>query len=151
MSHKWLALFLVLALGALSSLGCSFGEIYVTDPLLREVALNEQQKHYSSLIRWSAFNKAVQYVQPERRDEFLKVAPPLKEFRFTDYESQPIEIDESGECTVEVTYYGYRMDSPFEVEVRETQHWKRNGISNVWHVSPVFNGLDEARGRAAAR
>ena len=123
MSHKWLALFLVLALGALSSLGCSFGEIYVTDPLLREVALNEQQKHYSTLIRWSAFNKAVQYVQPERRDEFLEVAPPLKEFRFTDYESQPIEIDESGECTVEVTYYGYRMDSHFEVEVRETQVW----------------------------
>ncbi len=151
MSHKWLALFLVLALGALSSLGCSFGEIYMTDPLLREAALNEQQKHYTSLIHWSAFNKAVRYVQPERRDEFLKVAPPLKEFRFTDYESQPIEIDESGECTVEVTYYGYRMDSPFEVEVRETQHWKRNGISNVWRVSPVFNGLDEARGRAAAR
>ena len=151
MSHKWLALFLVLALGALSSLGCSFGEIYLTDPLLREAALNEQQKRYSSLIRWSAFNKAVRYVQPERRDEFLKVAPPLKEFRFTDYESQPIEIDESGECTVEVTYNGYRMDSPFEVEVRETQHWKRNGISNVWHVSPVFSGLDEARGRAAAR
>ena len=65
--------------------------------------------------------------------------------------TQPIEIDESGECTVEVTYYGYRMDSPFEVEVRETQHWKRNGISNAWHVSPVFHGLDEARGRAAAR
>lgn len=151
MSHKWLALFLVLALGTLSSLGCSFGEIYMTDPLLREVALNEQQKHYSSLIRWSAFNKAARYVQPERRDEFLKVAPPLKEFRFTDYESQPIEIDESGECTVEVTYYGYRMDSPFEVEVREIQHWKRNGISNAWHVSPVFKGLDEARGRAAAR
>ena len=151
MSRKWLALFLVLALGALSSLGCSFGEIYVTDPLLREVALSDQQKHYSSLIRWSAFNKAAKYVQPELRDEFLKVAPPLKEFRFTDFESQPIEIDESGECTVEVTYYGYRMDSPFEVQVRETQHWKRNGITNQWHVSPVFKGLDEARGRAAAR
>ena len=150
MSRTWLALILILALGALSSLGCSFGEIYIHDPLLREAALNKQQKRYTALIRWSAFHKAAKYVQRERRDEFLKVAPPLKEFRFTDYESQPIEIDESGECTVEVTYYGYRVDSPFEVEVTETQHWKRNDMSNDWHVFPFFKGLTEARGRSAA-
>jgi hypothetical protein len=151
MTRKWTALFLVLALGALSSLGCSFGEIYITDPLLRQAALSDQQKHYSSLIRWSAFHKAAKYVQPERRAEFMKVAPPLKEFRFTDYESAPVALDAAGECTVEVTYFGYRTDSPFEVEVRETQHWKRNGITNQWHVFPVFKGLNEARGRAAAR
>ena len=145
------ALIILLSIGVVSSIGCSFGEIYLDDPLLREVALADQQKHYSSLIRWSAFHKAAKYVQTERREEFMKVAPPLKEFRFTDYESQPVEIDESGECTVEVTYYGYRTDLPFEVEVRETQHWKRNGISNEWQVFPVFKGLDEARGRAALR
>ena len=151
MSRRSIALFLSLSMGALASFGCSFGEIYVNDPLLRQAALNEQQKHYSSLIRWSAFHKAAKYVQPEQRDEFMKTAPPLKEFRFTDYESQPVELDVFGECTVEVTYTGYRVDSPFEVEVLETQHWKRNGITNAWHVSPVFKGLDEARGRAAAR
>jgi hypothetical protein len=138
-------------MGAVSSIGCSFGEFYLDDPFLREVALNRQQKHYSSLIRWSAFNKAAKYVEPDRRDEFMKLAPPLKEFRFTDYESAPVEIDASGECTVEVTYTGYRTDSPFEVEVHETQHWKRHDISNDWHVFPVFRGLNEARGHAAAR
>ncbi len=151
MFRRTLALFIVVAIGAVSSIGCSFGEIYLDDPLLRQVALADQQKHYSSLIRWSAFHKAAKYVQTERREEFMKVAPPLKEFRFTDYESQPVELDASGECTVEVTYYGYRTDSPFEVEVRETQHWKRNGISNEWQVFPIFRGLDEARGRAALR
>jgi hypothetical protein len=151
MSRRTLVLFLIFALGAVSSIGCSFGEIYLDDPFLRQVALAEQQKHYTSLIRWSAFNKAAKYVQSERRDEFMKVAPPLKEFRFTDYESQPVELDAAGECSVEVTYYGYRTDSPFEVEVRETQHWKRDGITNEWHVFPIFRDLDEARGRAALR
>lgn len=151
MSRRTLALFLVLLVGAAASAGCSFGEIYIDDPFLRQVALERQQQHYSALIRWSAFHKAAKYVQPERRSEFLKLAPPLKEFRFSDFESQPIELDASGECTVEVTYYGYRIDSPFEVEVRETQHWKRNGITNEWHVFPIFRGLDEARGRAALR
>lgn len=151
MSRNSLALFTVLAIAVVSSVGCSFGEIYLDDPFLREVALADQQKHYTSLIRWSAFHKAAKYVQAERREEFMKVAPPLKEFRFTDYESQPVELDAAGECTVEVTYYGYRTDSPFEVEVRETQHWKRNGITNEWQVFPIFRGLDEARGRAALR
>ena len=86
---------LALAIGALSSAGCSFGEVYLTDPLLREVALTEQQKHYSAVIRWSAFNKAARYVQEEHREAFLKAAPPLKQFRFTDYESEPVSIDEA--------------------------------------------------------
>ncbi len=151
MSRISLLWILALVIGAVSSVGCSFGEIYLNDPLLREAALAEQQKHYSALIRWSAFHKAVHYVQDEERDAFMEAAPPLKEFRFSDYESEPVSIDAAGECTVEVVYYGYRTTSPFEVEVRETQHWKRNGITNVWQVSSVFAGLDEARGRAAAR
>ena len=151
MSRNWLVSILALVIGSVSSIGCSFGEIYITDPLLRQAALAEQQKHYSALIRWSAFHQAVQYVQDEHRDAFMEAAPPLKEFRFSDYESEPVSIDDAGECTVEVVYYGYRTNSPYEVEVRETQHWKRSGITNDWQVSSVFKGLDEARGRAAAR
>ena len=150
MSSTVLALTIALVIGSASSLGCSFGEIYIHDPLLREVALAEQQKHYTNLIRWSAFNKAARYVQDDRRDEFMRVAPPLKDFRFSDYESQPVALDASGECTVDVVYYGYRTDSPYEVEVRETQHWKRNGITNEWQVFPVFKGLDEAMARSAS-
>ena len=92
MSRNWLVSILALVIGSVSSIGCSFGEIYINDPLLREVALAEQQKHYSALMRWSAFHKAVKYVQEEHRDAFMENAPPLKEFRFSDYESAPVSI-----------------------------------------------------------
>ncbi len=71
MSSTSKALLATIVFALLSQVGCSFGEIYLEDPFLREVALNEQQKHYTSLIRWSAFHKAARYVQPERRDEFI--------------------------------------------------------------------------------
>ena len=151
MFRNRLVLILALAFGAASSTACSFGEIYLTDPFLREVSLEDQQQHYSSLIRWSAFAKAAVYVEPEQREEFMRVAPPLKDFRFTDYESGPVQLDDKGECTVEVVYYGYRTDWPLEVEVHETQHWKRNGFTNEWRVSSVFQGLDKAIGRSAKR
>ena len=151
MSHRSIVWVLALAIAAGSSLACSFGQVYLTDPLLREASLSEQQKRYSALIRWSAFHKAVRYVQPEHREAFMQAAPPLKRFRFSDYESEPVMLDEVGECTVEVLYYGYRTDSPFEVEVRETQHWKRAGVTNEWQVSSVFEGLDEPLVRSAAR
>ena len=151
MSHRSIVWVLALAIAAGSSLACSFGQVYLTDPLLREASLSEQQKRYSALIRWSAFHKAVRYVKPDHREAFLQSAPPLKRFRFSDFESEPVMLDEAGECTVEVLYYGYRTDSPFEVEVRETQHWKRAGITNEWQVSSVFIGLDEPLVRSAAR
>lgn len=152
MFRNWLVSILALALGAVSSVGCSFGEIYIRDPFLREAALAEQQQRYSALIRWSAWHKALKYVQEDHRDAFMEEAPPLKEFRFSDYESEPVSLNEEGdECTVEVVYYGYRTNSPFEVEVRERQHWTRDGITNEWQVSSEFIGLNEARGRAAAR
>jgi len=150
MSRNRLALVLALTFGAVASTGCSFGEIYITDPLLREVSLAEQQRRYTNLIRWSAFHKAAAYVQDEQREAFLEEAPPLKDFRFSDYDSQPVALDEAGECTIDVVYYGYRTDLPYEVEVRETQHWKRNGFTNEWQVTPEFKGLDEVRVRAAA-
>jgi hypothetical protein len=150
MSRNSLALALVLLVGSASSLACSFGELYLTDPLLREVSLTEQQKRYTELIRWSAFSKAVRFVQHDQREEFMKVAPPLKDFRFSDYDSEPVELDDAGECTVHVVYYGYRTDSPFEVEVHETQHWKRANITNEWLVTSKFEGLDEAIGRSAS-
>ena len=65
------AVLLVFALGGLTSSGCSFGEIYLSDPLLREAALNETQRRYSALVRWSAFAKAARYVEPEAREDFL--------------------------------------------------------------------------------
>jgi hypothetical protein len=142
---------LIAMLGGLSSTSCYFGEIYVDDPFGREYALTEIQLHYTSLVRWSAFHKAARYVAPDAREDFVALAPPMKRFRFTDFESGPVDVDEeTGEATVQVTYKGYNTFSPFEVEVRETQHWKRSGIGNNWQVTPEFEGLDDAVGSQAA-
>ncbi len=144
--------FLTVSVAAVSSAGCYFGEVYLNDPFGREYALSETQLRYSSLVRWSAFHKAARYVAPEAREDFVALAPPLKQFRFTDFESEPVDIDEeSGEATIHVTYTGYRTSSPFEVEVREIQHWKRSGIGNNWQVTPEFEGLEEATGLASSR
>lgn len=145
------ALVVAVSLGAVSSVGCSFGEVYLTDPFLRQASLEEIQKHYSSLVRWNAFNKAVKYVDREARDAFLEQAPDVKHFRFTDYESGPIDLDdETGTATVKVTYFGYSTRNPFEVEVVETQVWKRSSIANDWHVTPEFEGLD-VKGNVTAK
>jgi hypothetical protein len=142
---------LAILLGSLSSTACYFGEVYVTDPFGREYSLTEIQLSYTSLVRWSAFHKAVRYVAPEARDEFVALAPPMKKFRFTDFQSGPVDIDkETGEATVEVTYTGYSTASPFEVEIRETQHWKRSGMGNNWQVTPEFDGLEKVVGLAAS-
>ena len=144
--------FLALSGAIVSSAGCYFGEVYLDDPFGREYALSEVQLRYTSLVRWSAFGKAARYVDPEAREEFIALAPPLKKFRFTDYDSEPVEIDEEhDEATVHVTYMGYSTASPFEVEVRETQHWKRSGMGNNWQVTPEFEGLEEATGLASSR
>jgi hypothetical protein len=139
---------LALTLGVLTS-ACSFGEIYLRDPFLREVSLAEIQLHYSSLVRWSAFHKAAKYVDPDARDDFLAALTPLEQFRFTDYESAPVEfVEDTGEATILVTYRGYSVRSPFEVTVKETQHWKRHSIANDWYVTPEFEGISASTGLA---
>ena len=138
-------------LAGLVSTSCYFGEVYVNDPFGREYSLTETQLRYTSLVRWSSFHKAARYVAPEAREDFVALAPPMKQFRFTDFETGPIDLDdETGEATVKVTYKGYSTISPFEVEVHETQHWKRSGIGNNWQVTPKFDDLDKATGLAAS-
>ena len=138
-------------LAGLVSTSCYFGEVYVNDPFGREYSLTEIQLRYTSLVRWSSFHKAARYVAPEAREDFVALAPPMKQFRFTDFESGPVDVDEeTGEATVQVTYQGYNTTSPFEVEVHETQHWKRSGIGNNWQVTPKFDDLEKAVGLAAS-
>jgi hypothetical protein len=147
------ALLLVALAIALSGLttACSFGEVYLTDPFLREVSLEEAQMKYSSLVRWSAFHKAASYVDPDARDDFIAIFPPLETFRFTDYESEPVRIDKDrGEATIRVTYRGYSVRSPFEITIKETQYWKRTSVRNDWQVTPEFEGLNKVPGFAKA-
>ncbi|MGH0037716.1 MAG: hypothetical protein ACQGVK_22015 [Myxococcota bacterium] len=142
-SHRiWMAVAL-LTLATLPGLGCAFGEINLKDPFNRGYSLREAQRKYTEYVRWSEFKKAAGFVQDDLVEAFLRDAPSLKELRFTDYEIGQVEIDdETGESTVEVTYYAYQPASPLEITIVETQHWQRDSIANDWMVKPVFEGLD---------
>ena len=138
-----------LAVSAKLLLGCAFGEINWDDPLKRQFTLQDTQKIYTDFVRWSAFDKASRYVDPEVRDEYLRRAPSTRELRFTDYEMVPIEMEgkmegEMDEAKIEVTYYAYRTSSPIETTVKELQHWRRYGKGNTWMVTPTFPDLGDA-------
>lgn len=137
-----------LATCAQLTLACAFGEFRWSDPLKRQFSLEDAQRQYTEYVRWSAFDKASRYVEPEMRDEYLANAPSTRELRFTDYEMKPVEIDdETGEATVEVTYFAYYPNSPIETQLKEVQHWRRLDKGNSWRVKPAFPQLaDSANG-----
>lgn len=143
------ALTRVLALSAiaavlLSSSGCAFGEFRPTDPFDRQWTLDQAQHRYTVLVRFSEFHKAGKFVAEEHRDAFIARMRKLEEARFTDYESESVEMDdERHTATVRVTYTVYTPSVPYEVEVAEVQEWSRGGIGNDWRVVSTFEGLQE--------
>lgn len=125
-------------------MGCAAGEFRMNDPLDRKYTLEIAQHRYTVLVRWADFDKAKRFVAKEERDDYMARMEVLEDARFTDYESESVELDEDlDEAVVEVTYTLYLASSPFEIEVTETQEWSRDGITNDWHVHSVFNGLPE--------
>ena len=124
--------------------GCANGEIRMGDPFDREYSLETLQHHYTVLMRWSQFQKAKAYVAKEEQPAFIERMKALEEARFTDYESDPIELDdEMRMATVRVTYTLYLPATPFEIEVTEIQEWTRTGRGNGWQVHSVFEGVPE--------
>jgi hypothetical protein len=137
----------VLCASVLLALGCAFGELRWNDPLKRRFTLEDTQREYTDYVRWSAFDKASVYVEPEAREQYLAGAPKIDELRFTDYEFNPVTLDEEmGEATVEVTYSAYRPHSLIEIEVTEVQRWRRHGKGNNWMVTPTFSGPSQLVG-----
>ena len=47
------SILLALTLWTASSLGCAFGEVRWSDPLQREISLEDAQHRYTVLVRWS--------------------------------------------------------------------------------------------------
>jgi len=122
---------------------CSFGEWHLDDPFARGASLDERQKRYTDLVRWSAFDQAAAFVDPEVRDEFLSHAPSFRKLRFTDYESKRGALDEEKRnATVDVVYFAYATNSPIEFQIDETQQWHRDGDLNMWFVRPTFKGVE---------
>lgn len=133
---------------ALAAFGCAFGEIRPDDPFDRRWSLEQAQHRYTVLTRWSQFQKAKMFVAKEERDLYVERMEALEDARFTDYESDPVELDpEKKMATIRVTYTVYFPNSPFEIEVTETQVWTRDGVTNNWQVHSVFEGLPEFAAR----
>lgn len=127
---------------SLSAVGCAFGEFRPGDPFDREHSLEQAQHRYTTLVRFSDFDRAVEFVAGDERAAFLDRMKALDDARFTDYDSEPIELDEEMQtATIKVTYTIYTPAIPFELEVAETQVWSREGMSNNWRVRPSFEGL----------
>jgi hypothetical protein len=135
-------LLFAVAAGLLASFGCANGEIRLGDPFDRELKLEEAQHRYTVLVRWSDFQRAKNFVAKADRDAFVKRMKALDEARFTDYESDTIELDDEKQtATIHVVYTLYLPTSPYEVEIGETQVWTRDGLSNAWRVDSTFDAL----------
>ncbi len=132
---------------AAGNLGCAFGELRPKDPFDRQYSLQASHKSYTDLVRWSKFQQAATFVDGESRDAFLSAMPDFAEVRFTDWRADAWQLDEDlRETTIEVTYKGYSLTSPIEVDVHESQHWTRSGRANSWSVRSSFSGLDRLAG-----
>ena len=127
-----------------TTLGCAFGEIRLGDPFDRQLTFDESQRRYTVLVRFSEFQKAKDFVAEDHRADFLATMKSLEDARFTDFESESVELDdEKQSATVQVTYTIYTPSLPYEVEVGEQQVWSRDGISNHWKVVSTFEGLSQ--------
>ncbi|MEE3329182.1 MAG: hypothetical protein VX252_17740 [Myxococcota bacterium] len=141
---------LLLAVLSLGGLACAFGDIRPDDPMDRQFTLEEQHKHYSDLVRWSQFDKAATYIKPSERAEFVRKMPEFEEVRFTDWTAEPWEFEDPetlDRAVIAVTYRGYSMQNPFEVQIHEKQEWSRNGRANHWVVVSSFKDLGQLTGR----
>jgi len=132
-------------LGVLLSVsGCAFGEFRPGDPFDRELSLDDAQHRYTVLVRFSEFKKARSFIAKDDRDAFTQRMKSLEDARFTDYESESVELDDDKQkATVRVTYTIYTPSRPYEVEVTEVQEWSRDGLTNDWQLVSTFEGLTE--------
>jgi len=139
---KRIALLLGSALLWTAVFGCANGEIRLGDPFDRGQSLEYAQHRYTVLMRWTDFQRAKGFVAKEEREAFIERTKELEDARFTDYESESVELDEDHQtATVRVTYSLYLPHSPYEMEVVETQTWSRKGVGNSWYVHSEFEGL----------
>ncbi len=127
-----------------SALGCANGEFRFGDPFDRQISLAEAQHRYTVLIRWSQFQKARSYVTEANVGAFLAQTKFLEDARFTEYESEPVELDQKKEqATIRVTYTVYTPAMPYEIKLTELQEWTRSGVTNDWRVVSTFENLNQ--------
>ena len=143
--HSVRALVAVAGIALLTSvLGCANGEFRFGDPFDRQVTLSEAQHRYTVLVRWTEFQKARSFVAEEDRDAYMVVMKTLESARFTDYQSEPVELDREKEtATIRVTYTLWTPFIPYEIQINEIQEWRREGLGNDWRVHSHFEDLQK--------
>ena len=137
-----IALLLGGALLWIGAFGCANGEIRLGDPFDRGQSLEYAQHRYTVLMRWTDFQRAKGFVVREDRETFIERMKELEDARFTDYESESVELDDDHQtATVRVTYSLYLPHSPYEMKMVEIQTWSRKGVGNQWSVHSEFEDL----------
>ena len=108
------------------------------DPTGRQTALENAQRRYTQLVRWGEIKRASVYVEPDFREEFLTYEPFFEQIRFTDTDTEEVNLDPSEEtASVEVSYRAYSLATFQEKRILETQEWTRyDGMQNNWLVRP---------------
>ena len=140
LSKSFCRLGLVLLALVVSLSGCAFGEFRFGDPLDRKFTLEQAQHRYTVLVRWSKFKEAKQFVAKDDRDAFMANMKRLDNARFTEFDSETVELDKGkDQATLQVTYTLYLPSTPYEMEIVETQEWTRDGVSNEWRVVSSFD------------
>jgi hypothetical protein len=125
----WLAVLALLATG-----GCA---ATLSDPTGKHNALEWAQREYTQRVRWGDVQKASEYIEEEKREEFVASAETFEDIRITDFEIGAItysgEDDDTAEVTV--TYRAYSLATLIETPIKEQQKWHRTeGLSNDWWV-----------------
>jgi hypothetical protein len=115
----------------------------LADPTGRQTALENAQRRYTQLVRWGEIKRASVYVEPDLRQEFLSYEPFFEQIRFTDTETEEVNLDPSEEtASIEVTYRAYSLATFQEKRILETQEWTRyGGMQNNWLVRPEIGEI----------
>jgi hypothetical protein len=137
----------VLAVLLLATLGCG---ATLLDPMARKSSLEQSQREYTDLIRWGDIDRAVKYVDPTLRRDFISHIEAYEDLRISDYEIMEIDwnagTEDDERIAVTVTYHGFSEATLLEKEFKERQEWYNAGgkLSNVWLVRPEIEHLIEA-------
>jgi len=113
------------------------------DPTGRKSALENAQRRYTQLVRWGEIKRASVYVEPDLREEFLAYEPFFEQIRFTDTDTEEVDLDPSQDtASIEVTYRAYSLATFQEKRIVETQEWTRyGGMRNNWLVRPEIEEI----------
>lgn len=99
-------------------------------------------RRYANDVRFRLFDSAVGFVEPDLRPQFRAATDQLRTIRFTGVTIEQVELDELGTTAIAtVRWRGHWLESPFERELRTTQHWRRDDASQTWYVTPELEAL----------